>query len=89
MKISNAFLYCLVSLLWLSIDRVSARAVNIVVNTTTDREKAGDEICTLREAINNANTNNDNTDGDCLAGSPVPTIDEITFNINLENIQDT
>ncbi len=81
MKISNAFLYCLVSLLSLSIDRVSARAVNIVVNTTTDREKAGDGSCTLREAINNANTNKDNTDGDCLIGSPVPTIDEITFNV--------
>ena len=81
LKISNAFIYCLVSLLWLSIDRVSARAVNIVVNTTTDREKAGDGNCTLREAINNANTNKDSTDGDCLIGSPVPTIDEITFNL--------
>lgn len=81
LKTSNAFLYCLASLLSLSIDSGSARAVNIVVNTTTDREKAGDGSCTLREAINNANTNKDNTNGDCLVGSPVPTIDKITFNI--------
>ncbi len=81
MKTSSVVVSCLACLLSLLIDRSSARAVNIVVDTTTDQEKAGDGSCTLREAINNANTNRDNTDGDCLVGSPLPTIDEITFNI--------
>ncbi len=81
MKTLSVVVSCLACLLSLLIDRSSARAVNIVVDTTTDQEKAGDGSCTLREAINNANTNRDNTDGDCLVGSPLPTIDEITFNI--------
>jgi CSLREA domain-containing protein len=59
----------------------SARAVTIVVNTTADDITKGDGSCTLREAINNANTNSDTTNGDCLAGSPIPTIDAIAFNI--------
>ena len=59
----------------------SARAVTIVVNTTADDITKGDGSCTLREAINNANTNSDTTNGDCLAGSSIPTIDAIAFNI--------
>ena len=55
--------------------------MNIVVDTTADHRKAGDGSCTLREAINNANANRDTTKGDCLAGSPLPTIDAIAFNI--------
>ena len=52
-----------------------------MVDTIADQGKAGDGSCTLREAINNANANRDTTKGDCLAGSPLPTIDEIKFNI--------
>lgn len=44
-------------------------AANIVVNTTTDDENAGDGKCTLHEAINNANTDSDTTSQDCKKGS--------------------
>ena len=53
----------------------------IVVNTIVDEIEAGDGKCTLREAINNANANRDTTNGDCIAGSPLPRLDTITFNI--------
>ena len=43
----------------------------IVVNSTADNLTAGDGNCTLREAIRNANNNNDQTQGDCQAGSGV------------------
>jgi CSLREA domain-containing protein len=44
-------------------------AAVIVVNTNADNTIAGDGFCTLREAINNANsTTGDTTDGDCVAG---------------------
>ncbi|MCP2730897.1 CSLREA domain-containing protein [Limnofasciculus baicalensis] len=59
----------------------AAQAIIIVVNISADNINAGDGNCTLREAINNANTNSDTTKGDCLAGSPLPKIDKITFNI--------
>ncbi len=55
--------------------------MDIVVDSTADHGNAGDGSCTLREAINNANANRDTTNGDCLVGSPLPTIDAITFNI--------
>jgi uncharacterized repeat protein (TIGR01451 family)/CSLREA domain-containing protein len=41
----------------------------IVVNSSLDNSTAGNGQCTLREAIANANTDNDGTDGDCAAGS--------------------
>lgn len=59
----------------------SAQTAAIVVNTTADDINAGDGNCTLREAINNANTNRDTTNGDCRTGSSYPTIDAIAFNI--------
>lgn len=59
----------------------AAQAAIIVVNTTADDTNAGDENCTLREAINNANTNSDSTNGDCRGGSPLPIIDAIAFKI--------
>ena len=49
-------------------------AANIVVNTTTDDENAGDGKCTLREAINNANIDSDNTEGDCKKGKGLDTV---------------
>ncbi|HSH05291.1 MAG TPA: choice-of-anchor Q domain-containing protein, partial [Anaerolineae bacterium] len=41
----------------------------ILVNTTADTLTPGDGICTLREAINNANQNIDTTANDCPAGT--------------------
>ena len=55
-----------------------ALAANIIVNSTEDSTTAGDHKCTVREAINNANSNSDTTGGDCAAGSGA---DTITFNI--------
>ena len=51
----------------------------IVVNDLGDNTTAGDGKCTLREAINNANTNSDTTSGDCAAGSGA---DTITFSVS-------
>ena len=48
----------------------------IVVNSLADTATAGDGLCTLPEAINNANANADTTSGDCAAGSGD---DSITF----------
>lgn len=45
-----------------------AMANNLIVNSQTDNSLSGDSICSLREAINNANSNSDTTDGDCAAG---------------------
>ena len=59
---------------------VNAAPTSMIVNTTADNTTAGDSNCTLREAITNANNNNDTTSGDCAAGSAVGT-DSITFNI--------
>src|SRR6476620_8339297 len=41
----------------------------ITVNSTADTATAGDGVCTLREAINNANSSSDTTSGDCTSGS--------------------
>jgi uncharacterized repeat protein (TIGR01451 family)/CSLREA domain-containing protein len=50
-------------------------ATTITVNTLSD-EAITDGNCSLREAINNANTNTDTTGGDCVAGiSGADTID--------------
>lgn len=51
-----------------------AFANSIVVNTNADNSTAGDKLCTLREAINNANLHSDTTGGDCTAGSGTDTI---------------
>jgi CSLREA domain-containing protein len=47
---------------------------NIVVNTDQDNENGDDGLCTLREAINNANADADTTNGDCVAGTGTDTI---------------
>jgi CSLREA domain-containing protein len=46
-----------------------AAAATLVVNTTADAATPGNGQCSLREAINNANTDSDTTGGDCAAGS--------------------
>jgi CSLREA domain-containing protein len=47
---------------------------SILVNTTTDTSTSGDGLCSLREAINNANARSDTTSGDCVAGTGDDTI---------------
>jgi uncharacterized repeat protein (TIGR01451 family)/CSLREA domain-containing protein len=49
--------------------RLAYAATTITVNTTSD-EQVTDGLCSLREAVNNANANTDMTGGDCVAGSP-------------------
>jgi CSLREA domain-containing protein len=53
-----------------------AHAASIVVNSNIDEvsSTSGDGNCTLREAIQNANTDSDTTGGDCTAGSGSDTI---------------
>jgi uncharacterized repeat protein (TIGR01451 family)/CSLREA domain-containing protein len=41
----------------------------ILVTSTADDLIAGDGLCTLREAIHNANSDGDTTDGDCAIGN--------------------
>jgi CSLREA domain-containing protein len=52
----------------------------IVVDSLADDATAGNGNCTLREAMNNANTNSDATAGDCAAGT---SDDTITFDSGL------
>ena len=47
----------------------------VLVNTTADTIPTNDNLCTLREAIINANNNNQSGSTDCLAGSGKDTID--------------
>lgn len=62
-------------------------AANLTVNSTSDTITAEDGLCTLREAIINANTDNDTTGGDCIAGSGADTISfSITGAITLGSI---
>lgn len=57
----------------------SAEAASITVDTTADTATAGDGDCSLREAIDNANSDSDTTSGDCPAGTG---IDTITFSVS-------
>ncbi len=71
----------LASLLVLSVflrPAISNAAV-IVVKSTADENPPGDGFCSLREAINNANTRSDTTSGLCVAGTGN---DTITFNVS-------
>ncbi len=47
----------------------TARAATIIVNTLLDESTSGDGLCSLREAITNADEETDTTSGDCAAGS--------------------
>jgi CSLREA domain-containing protein len=55
-------------------------AANITVDTLNDSATAADGDCSLREAINNANSNSDTTSGDCVAGGVFG--DAITFSVS-------
>ena len=55
--------------------RNSLHAANtITVNTLSDSSTSGDGLCSLREAITNANSASDTTMGDCVAGTGNDTI---------------
>jgi len=54
--------------------RLGRRAV-ITVDSVADMALSGDGVCTLREAILNANSNADTTAGDCAAGGGVDSIE--------------
>ncbi len=54
-------------------------ANTITVNTLLDSSVAGDGLCSLREAIANANAESDTTAGDCVAGTGN---DTIAFNLS-------
>lgn len=56
-----------------------AVASSLVVDSLADTTEAGDGICTLREAVGNANDDADVTSGDCVAGSGA---DTITFSVS-------
>jgi len=60
-------------LIFLTVPFVQAGAL-ITVNDVNDLVLAGDSLCTLREAVENANTDSDTTLGDCAAGSGADTI---------------
>jgi CSLREA domain-containing protein len=49
-------------------------ANTITVNTLLDSSVASDGVCSLREAITNANAKSDTTGGDCVAGIGTDTI---------------
>ena len=53
----------------------------LVVTTVRDDSLPADGLCSLREAISNANTNFENTGGDCARGRPLPEVDRIVFDI--------
>ncbi|MFZ0889493.1 MAG: PQQ-binding-like beta-propeller repeat protein [Candidatus Binataceae bacterium] len=52
----------------------TAKAATITVNTLKDETTSGDGLCSLREAINNANAKADTTGGTCAAGTGTDTI---------------
>jgi CSLREA domain-containing protein len=52
----------------------AAGAAAITVNTISDESTSSDGLCSLREAINNANAKSDTTSGDCAAGTGNDTI---------------
>jgi CSLREA domain-containing protein len=56
-----------------------AGAATITVNTLTDESTPSDGLCSLREAINNANAKGDTTGGDCTAGTGT---DRIVFSLS-------
>jgi CSLREA domain-containing protein len=76
---SVRFLLLLALIVSLSTPYSTAHASSIVVNSLEDNQVAGDDLCTLREAINNANADTDLTGGDCAAGGG---IDGITFSVS-------
>lgn len=58
--------------------KAGALAATITVNSLADNTTAGDSLCTLREALNNANNDSDSTSGDCVSGSDAADVINIT-----------
>ena len=59
--LSKTLLLLIIGLVGLTAAPPTAYAATITVNSTADTATAGDGLCTLREAINNANSNSDTT----------------------------
>jgi len=78
---ANRYAHVLIGALFLLAAALAPRvhAASIVVTGAADTPSAGDGVCTLREAITNANNDTDSTSGDCAAGSGA---DTITFAVN-------
>jgi CSLREA domain-containing protein len=51
-----------------------ARAATLIVDNLDDNTTSGNDFCTLREAITNANASSNTTSGDCAAGAGVDAI---------------
>ncbi len=66
------FVVAFFTLFFSGIHNVSA--ASIIVNSSTDNQTSADGLCTLREAVANANSDTDTTTGDCMAGSGTDTI---------------
>ena len=67
-KMRNLLMAAMVVAVALTLRRAASAAI-IIVNTTSDTSSSGDRLCSLREAINNANAESDATSGDCSAGT--------------------
>ena len=92
-KISWYLSLALLALVWLGGERAEAQIGPIVVNSTADSLIPGDNNCTLREAIINANTDSDITNGDCAAGNAFGLADAIdlpngTFTLEIPGRQE-
>jgi CSLREA domain-containing protein len=88
-------LLALVAAACVMLARAASRAAGpIIVNTTSDENTPGDGLCSLREAINNANAKSETTGGDCMAGTGNDTINfsvsgTIALGNGLPTIQNT
>lgn len=74
LRLSAAWLIALSALGPATPQAPAVEAASLIVNTTADPNPPGDGLCSLREAINNANSDLDLTSGDCAAGSGADTI---------------
>jgi CSLREA domain-containing protein len=77
----TGFVFCLAALSLGSFAFIASATppTVITVNSLSDTSAVGDGLCSLREAINNANANSDTTAGDCVVGTGE---DLITFSVS-------
>lgn len=61
----------------------AAQAATLTVTTQQDEVNSNGQ-CSLREAVLNANNNDQSASTDCPAGAPAPTVDEIRFDASLD-----
>jgi CSLREA domain-containing protein len=80
-------LLALIAAACVMLTRVASRAAGaMIVNTTGDENMSADGLCSLREAISNANAKSDTTGGDCVAGTGSDTIGfSVSGTITLSN----